>query len=129
MLVEVLGVDRVELSELSVHVSQENVGLDNVLERGVGSIQNVGDVLDHLLSLFSNGWVAWQRLVLWSVRNLARNIDETWALVNQRRKEEKYIDRNFQSETEISSTLRLFKFSSKSISNCSDKIRTTNKMN
>lgn len=79
--VEVLAVDTVELSELSGHVGQEDVGLDDVVQRRVGSFQDVGDVLDHLLGLLSNGGGTRQRLVLSSVWDLAGDVDETWALV------------------------------------------------
>lgn len=41
VLAEVFGVNGVKLSELSRHVSQEDVGLNNVLERRVGGIQDV----------------------------------------------------------------------------------------
>lgn len=75
---EVLTVDTVEFGELSLHISQEDVGLHNVLQRGVGSIQNVTDILNHLLSLLSNGGVSRQWLVVWGVRNLARNVDKTY---------------------------------------------------
>lgn len=79
VLREVLSVDSIELSELGLHVGQKDVCLDNVLQRRVRGLQDGGNILDHLLGLLGDGWVLAQWLVVWGVRNLARDVDETWS--------------------------------------------------
>lgn len=80
---EVLTVDTVELGELGLHVGQKDGGLNYMLQRRVGGVQDVADILNHLLSLLSNGGIGRQWLVLWGVWNLTRNVDKTWALVEE----------------------------------------------
>lgn len=74
---EVLTVDTVELGELGLHVGQKDGGLNYMLQRRVGGVQDVADILNHLLSLLSNGGIGRQWLVLWGVWNLTRNVDKT----------------------------------------------------
>lgn len=81
VLAEVLAVNQVELSKLSLHVGQKDVGLHNVVQRRVGGLQDISHILDHLLSLFGNSGVTWQWLVLGGVGNLARNVNETYNLL------------------------------------------------
>lgn len=73
MGVEVLGVDNVEVGKV-VHVSEEDVDLDGLVETGTSSLQDVLNVLDTLLSFGTDGSFNW--LTLWGVWDLTRDIDE-----------------------------------------------------